>query len=104
MYEQLQSLAAAATLPNVSLRILPLRAPHPVSAESFVIFSFGPTGEAILHDVVATEGLQQQFYIEDRQTTFLHRLASDTLLAATLDADASRDLILQTADEDWRRP
>lgn len=103
MYEQLQSLAAAATLPNVSLRILPLRAPHPVSAESFVIFSFGPTGDAILHDVVATEGLKQQFYIEDRQTTFLHRLASDTLLAATLDADASRDLILQTAEEDWRR-
>lgn len=104
MYEQLQSLAAAATLPNVNLRILPLRAPHPVSAESFVIFSFGPTGDAILHDVVATEGLKQQFYIEDRQTTFLHRLASDTLLAATLDADASRDLILQTAEEDWRRP
>jgi hypothetical protein len=104
MYEQLQSLAAVATLPNVSLRILPLRAPHPVSAESFVIFSFGPTGDAILHDVVATEGLKQQFYIEDRQTTFLHRLASDTLLAATLDADASRDLILQTAEEDWRRP
>jgi hypothetical protein len=48
MYEQLQSLAAAATLPNVSLRILPLRAPHPVSAESFVIFSLGPTGEAAL--------------------------------------------------------
>jgi hypothetical protein len=104
MYEQLQSLAAVATLPNVSLRILPLRAPHPVSAESFVIFSFGPTGDAILHDVVATEGLKQQFYIEDRQTTFLHRLASDTLLAATLDADTSRDLILQTAEEDWRRP
>jgi hypothetical protein len=98
MYEQLQSLAAAATLPNVNLRILPLRAPHPVSAESFVIFSFGP----ILHDVVATEGLKQQFYIEDRQQTYLHRLASDSLLAATLDADASRDLILQTAEKEWR--
>jgi transcriptional regulator with XRE-family HTH domain len=104
MYEQLQSLAAAATLPNVSLRILPLRAPHPISAESFVIFSFGSTDNAILRDVVVTEGLQTQFYIDNHETTFLHRLASDTLLAASLDASASRDLILQTADEDWRRP
>jgi hypothetical protein len=53
MYEQLQSLAAVATLPNISLRVLPLRVPHPVSAESFVIFSFGPKDDAILHDVVA---------------------------------------------------
>jgi transcriptional regulator with XRE-family HTH domain len=101
MYEQLQSLAAAATQPNISLRVLPLRAPHPVSAESFVIFGFGPTGDAILHDVVATEGLKEQFYIEDRQQTYLHQLVFDTLLEATLDADASRDLIIRTAEKDW---
>jgi len=56
MYEQLQSLAAEAGRPDITLRVLPLRALHPVSAESFVIFSFGPKGNAILHDVVATEG------------------------------------------------
>ena len=37
--------------------LLPLRVPHPISAESFVIFSFGPVGDAILHDVVASEGV-----------------------------------------------
>ena len=41
MYEQLQSLAAEADRPNITLRVLPLHALHPVSAESFVIFSFG---------------------------------------------------------------
>jgi transcriptional regulator with XRE-family HTH domain len=102
MYEQLQSLATAAAQPNISLRILPLRAPHRASAESFVIFRFGPTGDAILHDVVAGEGLKEQFYIEDRQQTYLHLLAFDTLLEAALDAEASRELIIRTAENDWR--
>jgi hypothetical protein len=102
MYEQLQSLAAEADRPNVTLRILPLRARHPVSAESFVIFSFGPKEKAILHDVVATEGLKASFYIEAQQETYLHLLVFNTLLEATLDAAASRDLILQTAESFWR--
>ncbi len=102
MYEQLQSLAAEAARPNITLRVLPLRALHPVSAESFIIFSFGPKDNAILHDVVATEGLKASFYIEDQQETYLHLLVFNTLLEAALDADASRDLILQIAESHWR--
>jgi transcriptional regulator with XRE-family HTH domain len=102
MYEQLQSLAAEAGRPNITLRVLPLRALHPVSAESFVIFSFGPKGNAILHDVVATEGLKASFYIEDQQETYLHLLVFNTLLEAALDAAASMDLILQIAESHWR--
>jgi transcriptional regulator with XRE-family HTH domain len=103
MYEQLQSLAAEAARPNVTLRILPLRALHPVSAESFVIFSFGTKDDAFMHDVVATEGIRGSFYyIEEQQETYLHLLVFDTLLEAALDAQASRDLILQTAESYWR--
>jgi hypothetical protein len=102
MYEQLQSLAAEAGRPNITLRVLPLRALHPVSAESFVIFTFGPKGNAILHDVVATEGLKASFYIEDQQETYLHLLVFNTLLEAALDAAASMDLILQIAESHWR--
>ena len=101
MYEQLQSLAAEAERPNITLRILPLRTPHPVSAESFVIFSFGPKDDAILHDVVAAEGLKTSFYIENQQETYLHLLVFNTLLEAALDATASRDLIIQTAESHW---
>jgi transcriptional regulator with XRE-family HTH domain len=104
MYEQMHSLAADSLRPNVTLRILPLRTPHPVSAESFVIFSFGPKNDAILHDVVAAEGLKDSFYVEDQQETYLHRLVFNTLLEATLDADASRDLIIRTAESYWRSP
>ncbi len=101
MYEQLQSLATAANQPNITVRILPLRASHPVSAESFVIFSFGPKDDAVLHDVVATEGLKTSFYIENQQDTYLHLLVSNTLLDASLDAATSRDLIIQTAESYW---
>lgn len=102
MYEQLQYLASEANRPNITLRILPLRTYHPVSAESFVIFSFGQKDSSILHDVVATEGLKTSFYIEDQQDTYLHLLVFNTLLDAALDADASRDLIIQTAESHWR--
>ena len=102
MYEQLQSLAAEADRPNITLRILPLHTLHPVSAESFVIFSFGPKEDAILHDVVATEGLKASFYIENQQETYLHLLVFNTLLEAALDAAASRRLILQIAESHWR--
>jgi len=102
MYEQLLSLASQADRPNITLRILPLRALHPVSAESFVIFSFGPQGNAILHDVVATEGLKTSFYVENQQDTYLHRIVFDTLLEAALDVSTSRDLIIHTAQDQWR--
>jgi transcriptional regulator with XRE-family HTH domain len=102
MYEQLQWLATQADRPNITLRILPLRALHPVSAESFVIFTFGPKGNAVLHDVVAAEGLKTSFYIENQQETYLHLLVFNTLFEAALDADASRDLIIQTAESYWR--
>src|SRR3984957_17263431 len=102
MYEQLHYLATAAARASISVRVLPLCVPHPISAESFVIFRFGPAGDAILHDVVASEGLKERFYIEDPPQTFLHLLVFDTLLEATLDADASRDLIIHTAEDYWR--
>lgn len=103
MYEQMQSLAADSARPNVTLRVLPLHTPHPVSAESFVIFSFGPEN-AILPDIVYTEGLKGSSFLEGSQETYVHRLVFNTLLEASLDADASRDLILRTAEGYWRHP
>jgi transcriptional regulator with XRE-family HTH domain len=102
MYEQMHSLVADSARPNVTLRVLPLRTPHPVSAESFVIFNFGTKEDAILHDFVYAEGLKDSFYVEDSQETYLHRLAFNTLLEATLDPEASRAMIIHTAESYWR--
>jgi transcriptional regulator with XRE-family HTH domain len=100
MFEQLERLAAEADRPNMTLRILPLSARHSVFADSFVIFRFGPEGDAILHDVAATEGLRASFYVEGEQETHLYRRAFDILLDASLDAAASKRLIIQ-AQSRW---
>jgi transcriptional regulator with XRE-family HTH domain len=108
MYEQLQRLAREAERPNVSLQVFPLRADHPVIAESFLIFSFGrlnsedPTAGILLHDVVSTETLKRDFYVEGESETYLHRLAFDILRSESLDPTASRALVLETAASLWR--
>jgi transcriptional regulator with XRE-family HTH domain len=102
MYEQLQRLALDAERANVTLRILPLNAEHTIFGASFHIFRFGPETGAILHDVVSTEGLQSQVYVEGQRETYLHRLGFQILLGSSLDPASSRDLILETAESCWR--
>jgi len=101
MREQLQRLASDADRPNIIVQILPLEAQHTVFAESFVIFSFGPDNDAMLQDVVSAEHLRNGFYVEGERETYLHRLAFQMLVTASLDPDASRALILEAAESYW---
>ena len=104
MYEQMQSLAADSARPNVTLRVLPLPTPRTLCPPNLLSSSASVRKDEILHDVVYAEGLKDSFYVEDPQETYLYRLVFNTLLEATLDADASRELILQTAESYWRHP
>jgi transcriptional regulator with XRE-family HTH domain len=101
MYEQLQRLAHEADRPNVTLQILPLDAQHTVFGESFVIFRYGPDNDAMLRDVVSTEHLKNDFSVEGERETYLHRLAFQILVAASLDPASSKALILETAESHW---
>jgi transcriptional regulator with XRE-family HTH domain len=101
MHEQLKRLMHEAERPNVSLRILPLNAQHSVFGESFVIFSFGPDNDAAMQDVVSAEHLRSDFSIEGERDTYLHRIAFQMLVNASLDPTASRELIADTADGYW---
>jgi transcriptional regulator with XRE-family HTH domain len=101
MHEQLQRLAREADQPNVTLQILPLEAQHTVFGESFVLFRFGPDNDAMLQDVVSTEHLQGDFSVEGERETYLHRLAFQLLVGASLDPASSRALILETAESHW---
>jgi transcriptional regulator with XRE-family HTH domain len=101
MYEQLQRLAREADRPNLTLQILPLDAQHTVFGESFVIFSFGPDTNAMLHDVVSAEHMRSDFYLEGEQETFLHRIAFQMLADASLEPAESKALVLETAEEHW---
>ena len=101
MYEQLQRLIHEADQPNVTLQILPLDAQHTVFGESFVIFRFGPDNDAMMQDVVSTEHLRNDFSVEGERETYLHRIAFQMLVGASLDPAASRALILDTAESYW---
>ena len=101
MYEQLRRLAQEADRPNVTLHILPLDAQHTVFGESFVIFRFGPDNDAILQDVVSAEHLKNAFSVEGERETYLHRIAFQTIVGASLDPATSRALILETAESYW---
>jgi transcriptional regulator with XRE-family HTH domain len=101
MYEQLQRLAREADRPNLTLQILPLDAQHTVFGESFVIFSFGPDTNAMLHDVVSAEHMRSDFYLEGEQETFLHRIAFQMLADASLEPAESKALVLEKAEEHW---
>ncbi|HVB41119.1 MAG TPA: helix-turn-helix transcriptional regulator [Streptosporangiaceae bacterium] len=101
MYEQLQRLAHEAERPNITLQILPLDTLHTVFGESFVIFRFGPDSDPMLQDVVCTEHLRNDFSVQGERETYLHRLAFQILVGASLDPAASRALILDTAEGYW---
>jgi transcriptional regulator with XRE-family HTH domain len=101
MRDQLQRLAREAERPNLTLRILPLSAQHTVFGESFVIFGFGSDNDAMLHDVVSAEHLRNGFSLEGERETYLHRIAFQLLVEASLDPASSKTLILQTAASHW---
>jgi len=101
MYDQLQRLAQEAERPNLTLRILPLETQHTVFGESFVIFSFGDDGDAMLQDVVSTEHLKSGFILEGERETYLHRIPFQMLAEASLGPAESRALILETAESHW---
>jgi transcriptional regulator with XRE-family HTH domain len=101
MYEQLQRLACEADRPNLTLQILPLDAQHTIFGESFVIFSFGPHSDAMLHDVVSAEHLRSGFSVEGERDTYLHRIAFQMLVDMSLDPASSKALILETAEKHW---
>lgn len=101
MHEQLRRLAHLADRPNLTLQILPLDAQHTVFGESFVIFSFGPDNDAMLQDVVSTEHLRNDFSLEGERETYLHRIAFQMLVGASLDPASSKALILEMAGSHW---
>ena len=95
---------SATELPNVELRVLPLDRDMAVGAASFVILRFGSqdgSGTTDLADVVSTESLNTELYVEGETDTYLYRLFFNALSDAALSPAESRDLIVTTRDRTW---
>jgi hypothetical protein len=104
MRAQLERLAEVANLPNVDLRVMPLNRDIALLGGSFVIMSFGSrstTEAATLGDVVSTENLNTELYIEGETDIYLYRLFFQAVAKASLSAAKSRDLIFTTIDCTW---
>ena len=104
MRAQLAHLATMAEMPQIDLRILPLNQKGALVAASFVILSFGSRESpetAALGDVVSTESLNTELYVEGEAGTHLYRLFFDAASTAALPPEESRQLILTTLDRVW---
>jgi transcriptional regulator with XRE-family HTH domain len=102
MAGQLLHLAEMARLPNVELRVLPLQSEAAPMADSFVLLGFGPEYETSkLGDVVTTEGIESNIYIEGETDTYTFRRFFGAFARASLAPSESRDLILETARRLW---
>lgn len=72
MHAQLQWLVDVSQLPDITIQILPFNRPHGLSAESFAVLRFANELETMLHDVVSTEHLSSEFYVEGETDTYLY--------------------------------
>jgi transcriptional regulator with XRE-family HTH domain len=104
MRAQLERLTDVADTPNVDLRVMPLDREIALGAGSFVIMSFGSRSAAetaSLGDVVSTESLNTELYVEGETDTHLYRLFFQALVKASLSPADSRHLIVSTIEDAW---
>ena len=100
MRAQLERLADMADFPNVDLRVMPLDREIALGGGSFVIMSFGSpstTEAASLGDIVSTENVNTELYIEGETDTQLYRLFFQAVAKASLSPADSRRLIVTTS-------
>lgn len=98
MHAQLTRLTEMAELPNVELRVRPLRGGSPLIAGSFVIFGFdSKTGTEPLGDVVSMEslGAGENLSVEGEADTYQYQLLFRALADASLSPEKSRVRIAQ---------
>jgi transcriptional regulator with XRE-family HTH domain len=101
MVEQLRHLQERASLPNLSLQVLPLDGPHPIATGSFTLLQFPHAGGIKFHDVVYIEHLNGCSYLEEETETYRHRLSFERLRAEALGPDESMEKISRIAREVW---
>jgi hypothetical protein len=95
MRAQLQRLAEAATLPKVTIQVVPFSAgAHPAMVGGFILLSF-PSDPNIAY----VEYQAGALYLENQADVGRYTLMFDHLRATALSADASRDLMTRILRE-----
>lgn len=100
MKSQLDRLLDVTEYRNITLRVLPLSAPHPIGTGAFILLKYNQAHDVGYHDIVYLEHLTGAMYLEDERDTYQYQLAFDSLSEFSLDTGASRDLIA-VSREKW---
>jgi transcriptional regulator with XRE-family HTH domain len=102
MRQQLAHIAEMSEHPNIEVRILPMGGSPAAGTAAFVYFRFRPIHGVSAPDVVALEHLQGTTFIEDENDVHTYELVFNVLREASLNAQASRDLLMRVSREAWR--
>ena len=94
---QLKRLLEVSEMTNLSLRILPLAAYHPVLAGAFVLLQFGEADDIGYHDIAYIEHFTDSVYIEAERDTFQYKIGFARLRESSLDTHQSREKIMHAA-------
>lgn len=104
MRAQLTRVAGMTEMPNVDVRVRPLRGGVELMSSSFVLFGFSPLeGSPALGDVVSTEslGMGETLSVEGESDTFQYRLLFNALMESALSPEESRGRIGEIAESTW---
>lgn len=103
MRDQLAHLIEMSQLPHVMLHVLPLDGAHPIGTGAFILLKFAPIPQiGPVADIVYVEQLSgNALYIDEAAETHQYELGFCRLVEASLDQDASRDLIAKTMRDRW---
>jgi hypothetical protein len=101
MRTQLQHIVEASRLPNIRVRILPLKSDHSMTAGAFTYVKFPQLHDVPLNDIVTFEHLTGTDQFEDQDDTYKYSVAFRTLEESSLGLDQSRDELVRIATEVW---
>jgi transcriptional regulator with XRE-family HTH domain len=101
MRGQLDRLAEASELPNVTVRISPLCGDHLVGTGAFIYMKFPQVHDIPLNDLVMVEHLAGSHYIEEEDDAYEYQRTFEALEDRSLAPGDSLDLIVKVARESW---
>jgi transcriptional regulator with XRE-family HTH domain len=101
MRGQLNQLLEYTERDTIDIRVLPMKAFHPIATGSFSYMQFPDVEDVSFNDVVAIEHVTGNFYLEGEDETYQYRLAFERLVEESLDDSESAEVIHKYTQELW---
>jgi transcriptional regulator with XRE-family HTH domain len=101
MRAQLEHIVEASRLPNIRVRILPLKSNHQVATGAFTYVKFPQLHDVPLNDIVTFEHLIGTDQFEDQDETYKYSVVFRALENSALDLNQSREKMASIAVQEW---